>query len=398
MPRPPRIAFFPDSFHEANGVARTSRALVASAAKRRLPFFCIHAGPVTRWIEEGDGGRLELGRGRMSFALDHDLRHDLLLWRHFRRVAAAVRAFRADVVHITGPSDVGQLGASVAHRFGLPLVGSWHTNLHAYAECRIERRLRFVPACGRRGVAAWARRRALWATLQFYRLPSVLMAPNPELVDFLRAQTGKPTYLMRRGVDTTLFSPAKRDKDDGQFRLGLVGRLSSEKNLRLLPGIERALLAAGHTNVRFLIVGDGRERSWLEGQLQHADFTGVLGGDALARAYANMDLLVFPSETDTFGNVVLEALASGTPAVVSRHGGPKFIVRPGVSWLVASDERDFIDATRSLVGDRARHHDMRKAARRHALEASWDRVLDEVVLAYVAATNARTNHEGAPSC
>jgi phosphatidylinositol alpha 1,6-mannosyltransferase len=127
--------------------------------------------------------------------------------------------------------------------------------------------------------------------------------------------------------------------------------------------------------------------------MRHADFTGVLHGDALARAYANMDLLVFPSETDTFGNVVQEALASGTPALVSRYGGPKFIVRPGISGFVAFSEDDFIELARAAIGDRERHPGMRLAARRQALNASWDNVFDEVLEAYAAATGRTGTRE-----
>jgi len=382
-----RVAFFPDGFHEANGVARTSRALAAAASRRRVPMLCVHAGPVTRWIDERPGARLEIARGPVSFALEHDLRHDLLLWRHRRRVTEAVRAFGADVVHVTGPSDIGQLGAYVARALNLPLVGSWHTNLHEFAACRVERWLGCLPRGGRRRVSQWVERGSLWATLQFYRLPDVLLAPNPELVEFLHRQTGTPTVLMRRGVDTTLFSPTKREVDDGTFRFGVVGRLSREKNVRLLPRLEQALLAAVHTPFRFLIVGEGRERPWLEEQMTHADFSGLLHGEPLARAYANMDLLVFPSETDTFGNVVQEALASGTPALVSSRGGPKFIVRPGISGFVASNEEEFIEAARAAITDGERHRGMRAAARRQALGASWDHVFGEVLGAYAAATD-----------
>ena len=381
----PRVAFFPDSFHESNGVARTSRALSAVAAARGQPFLCINAGPRTRWVEEGPAARLEIARGPMSFALEHDLRHDLLLWRHVTRVANTVRAFGAEVVHVTGPSDVGQLGAYVAHRLGLPLVASWHTNLHEYAACRIQKRLERLPLAGQQQIDAWVRRGTWRAALQFYRLASVLMAPNPELVDLLHHETGKPTYLMRRGVDTTLFSPAKRDVDDGCFRFGFVGRLSSEKNVRLLPWIERALVAAGHRRFRFLIVGEGQERAWLQAHLHHADFAGVLHGEALARAYANMDVLIFPSETDTFGNVVQEAFASGTPAVVSSRGGPKFIVRPDVSGIVAPDDAAFVAAAESILIDPDRLRRMREAARRQALEASWETVFDAVSEAYAVA-------------
>jgi glycosyltransferase involved in cell wall biosynthesis len=119
--------------------------------------------------------------------------------------------------------------------------------------------------------------------------------------------------------------------------------------------------------------------------MTHADFAGTLHGEALARAYAAMDLLVFPSETDTFGNVVQEALASGTPALVSNYGGPKFIVRPGVTGFVARDDRGFIEAAEEAMRDRCGHLRMRAAARQQALGSSWDRVLDEVVVAYAAA-------------
>ena len=390
MAKPPRIAFFPDAYDETNGVARTSRALVAEAASRRLPLLCVRAGASTRTVcGDGDGGHLELARGPASFAIEHDLRHDLLLWRHYGRVVRAVDAFGADLVHVTGPSDIGQLGVVVAHRLGLPLVASWHTNLHEFVARRVETYLALVPSNTRRGLVRRLEQGALWATLQFYRQADVLLAPNGELAGFLRRALGKPTYLMRRGVDTALFSPGRRDVGDGPFRLGFVGRLSREKNVRMLPGIERALVAAGYSNFRFHIVGEGGERAWLEREMPRADFAGVLHGDALARAYANMDLLVFPSETDTFGNVVQEALASGTPALVSGKGGPRFIVRQGVSGYVACDERGFVDVAIRAMADRLTHDRMRRSARRQALDASWGRVLDEVCDAYAAAVGHR---------
>ena len=203
-----RVAFFPDAFYETNGVARTSRALAAAASRRGVPLLCVNGGPATRWIENGPCSQLELARGPASFALEHDLRHDLLLWRHRRRVRETVRAFAPDVVHITGPSDIGQLGVYVARSLNLPLISSWHTNLHEFAARRIEPWLRWLPPVSRRWVSHSVQRGALWATLKFYRLADVLLAPNLELVDLLRQQTGKPTYLMRRGVDTTMFSPA----------------------------------------------------------------------------------------------------------------------------------------------------------------------------------------------
>lgn len=135
---------------------------------------------------------------------------------------------------------------------------------------------------------------------------------------------------MERGVDTELFHGAKRDREaDGKAVFGYVGRLSTEKNLRVLKRLEQALMAAGLSDYRIDIVGHGAESAWLAADLRKARQRGVLLGEPLARAYADMDVFLFPSRTDTYGNVVWEAAASGVPAVVMDAGGPQYIVRDG---------------------------------------------------------------------
>ena len=130
-----------------------------------------------------------------------------------------------------------------------------------------------------------------------------------------------------------------------------------------------------------MIVGHGGEEAWLRERLPRAEFTGVLRGEALSAAYANMDLFVFPSHTDTFGNVVLEALASGVPAVVTPDGGPATIVRDGVTGHVAADE-EFATAVSDILRDPVKHAQMREDARAYALTASWDSVFEGVYAAY----------------
>jgi len=328
--RMPRIALFSDSYHEANGVARTTRAIEACAKKRNIPLLSVHAGPETRLVHDGSIVRLDLRRSKvLSFGLEHDLRFDLALWRHASRVADALRWFAPDVLHFTGPSDVGQMGACLGHRLDIPMVASWHTNLHEYAS----RRLPF-------GNKLWIETQTLRALMLFYRIPRVVLAPNRELASMLEQGTGKPTLLMSRGVDTDLFSPAKRRGSNAIVNIGYVGRLSVEKNVRLLHALEAELDAEG-LDVRFTIVGDGSEREWLRRRMLRADFTGVLHGEALAEAYAQMDVFAFPSETDTVGNVVLEAMASGVPVVAMASGGPKFIVDTGTTALVAHSRDAF---------------------------------------------------------
>ncbi len=227
------------------------------------------------------------------------------------------------------------------------------------------------------------------AVLAFYNLGDVLYAPNQELIDLLIERTGKPVFLMKRGIDTQLFAPAKRTVRDGILRLGYVGRTTPEKNVRFLRSLETALLAANLPPFRFLIVGDGSERVWLSRNMHAADLPGVLRGEELAQAYANMDAFVFPSRTDTFGNVVLEAFASGVPAIVTGAGGPKFIVREGISGFVAGDDEDFVGITSRLLRDTSLRSEMARAAREQACGESWDSVFEKVYEGYRVAIDAK---------
>ena len=388
--RVPRVAYFPDSFHEVNGVAHTSRNFVAYAERQGLPFLCVRAGGRAAAFEQtGELRTLELGRSRASVRMEKDLQFDALFWRHGGVIRRELERFRPNVIHITGPSELGMFGAYFAWEMGIPLAASWHTNLHEYAARRMGW---LTERMGRRGVAVGqgVESGALWATSQFYRQAKVLFAPNEELCRMLEKTTGRPCYLMQRGVDTELFSPERRTRmaGDAAVVLGYVGRLSVEKNVALLARVERELTGMDLGGARFLIVGHGGEEASLRAGLKSAEFAGVLRGVELARAYADMDVLVFPSHTDTFGNVVLEALASGVPAVVTPDGGPKYIVRDGETGFVVADD-GFARAVAALVGDRVRLQRMRESAREYALGCSWDAVFGRVYEGYQTALTAQ---------
>ena len=380
----PRVAYFPDSFHEVNGVAHTSRQFEAFARRRNLPFLCVRAGDRAQAVtEDGNVWTLELPRGFLSIALEKDLRFDPAFLRHMPVIGETLERFQPDLIHITGPSEIGMLGAGLAHHLELPLAASWHTNVHEYLVRRSDWFLRLLPE---RQSAATARKiedLALATCAFFYSGARVLFAPNPELCARLSELTHRPCHLMSRGVDAELFSPLKRPsktQNGGGAVLGFVGRLSVEKNIALLVDIEKELNLR-EEKVRFLIVGHGGDEAWLRERLPRAEFTGVLLGEELATAYAKMDLFVFPSHTDTFGNVVLEALASGVPAIVTPDGGPKTIVRDGVTGRVVVDE-DFAPVIAEILSNPARHAAMRAAARAYAEKASWDSVFESVYAAY----------------
>ena len=187
---------------------------------------------------------------------------------------------------------------------------------------------------------------------------------------------------MVRGVDTDVFSPSKRTVNDGIIRFGFVGRLRVEKNVRLLVDLERRLLAADRTNFKFLIVGEGNECEYLEKNMSTAEFTGYLEGEALSEAYANMDVFVFPSETDAYGNVPQEAMASGSPAIVSNMGGPRFFVQNGENGFVADGLDEFVRYAIELIDDPAKLQRMKQSSIAYAATRSWESVFETVYDAY----------------
>ena len=211
--RVPRVAYFPDSYHEINGVAHTSRNFVAYAERHELPFLCVRAGVRAQAFEQvGKLRTLELKRSRGSVRMEKDLEFDTIFWRHEQAIRDTLERFRPDVIHITGPSELGMFGAYFAWELGVPLVASWHTNVHEYAARRMGWLTGKLSASQGAAIEQGVEGGALWTASQFYKLAKVLFAPNDELCRMLEKMTGRPCFLMQRGVDTEWFSPAHRTR------------------------------------------------------------------------------------------------------------------------------------------------------------------------------------------
>jgi len=327
MTASPRVALLCETYHEINGVALTARQLVDYAKRHDSPLLAIHGGRQPGAWDEGSVRRVELERSWGSVGIERDLEYDFFFWRYLRRIRKELQLFRPDVIHITSPGELGQLGAYFAR---------------------------------------------------------VTLAPTEPQVAWLEKELGKPSFLMPRGVDGEQFNRKHRTVDDETLRLGFVGRVTPEKGVRLLREIERELIGRGLNDFRIMIVGDGSEVAWLKKRLRHADFTGVLRGEDLARAYANMDLFVFPSRTDTFGNVIQEAAASGVPSVVTNEGGPKHLVVAGKTGLIAGTNAEFVAKVVELALGRNRLREMGEAARERVSGVSWDGAFEKTYLAYRA--------------
>ncbi len=382
---PLRVAFFPDTFSEANGVATLSRHLAQFAQVNNLPFMLVHGGCRTNLARCGSLQTLELKRGPAAFPIDKSLYCDPLLTRHKQLVIDQLIAFKPDVVHVTGPGDLGFLGLWVARILRIPLVASWHTNLHEYLARRLDRAFRFVPDNLRNRASSALETQVLRGLLRFYRFARFVLAPNQPLVDLLHARTGKAAFLMPHGVDLTGYFPAPRaNSHDRPFCIGYVGRLTTEKNVRSFVEIERKLLSSGEKNFEFLMVGEGGQQGWLRNHLQRSEFPGVLRGADLAAAYRRMDVLVFPSQTDTFGLVILEAMASGVPVILSPDTGARVGIEDGISGFLS---QDFSASLRHLMHNHSLRLSMGCAARKFAGSNSWDSVFEQLYRTYVEGLN-----------
>lgn len=378
----PRVALFCETYHEINGVALTARQLVAYAKRHDFPLLAIHGGKQPGVHTEGSVRRIELRRSWLSIGIERDLEFDFAFCRYGERIRRELLRFQPDVIHITSPGELGELGVYLSWRLKIPLVASWHTNFHQFAARRLQKLIHFLPGKIVRPTVAWSQRRGLRILLWFYGFADVTLAPTSQQVAWLQKELGKPSFLMPRGVDAEQFHPKHRTVEDGILRLGFVGRVTPEKGVRLLQKIEQALLESGLKDFRIIVVGDGSEVAWLKRRLGHGEFLGVLRGEELARAYANMDVFVFPSRTDTFGNVVQEAAASGVAAVVTNEGGPRHLVVPAETGYIAEKDAEFVERVVELAHNRERLKKFGSAARERMTGITWDGAFEKTYAAY----------------
>ncbi len=386
----PRAAFFTDTFEEPNGVATISQQFLRFASQHEIPFLLIRPGRKTRSVREGTARVIELRKSHVSLPLGTGLKFDFLTPRHFSNLRNQLERFKPDVIHVTGPGDLGMLGARLARLLGIPLVISWHTNVHQYADLRCRKLFRFFPVVWAQRLQKKTEHLALRATARFYRVADLVLAPNEDILTTLTRLTGRPGQLMPHGVDCQRFQPNSNGRASVHrqrpFTIGHVGRLTPEKNVRILAELETDLLARGFTDVRFLFVGDGPERAWLARRMKQAAFEGVLGGEALAQAYAQMDLLVFPSQSDTFGLVQLEAMASGLPVIAFRTDGPAALVQDAETGFLVETVADMAERILALASDDGLRASLSTAARLQALQFSWEAAFKSFYGAYAIAS------------
>ncbi|MEV7144184.1 glycosyltransferase family 4 protein [Streptomyces tauricus] len=283
-----------------------------------------------------------------------------------RRVAAAITAHRADIVHLASPFVLGVRGMAAAGRLGIPAVAVYQTDLAGYARTYI--------STGE--ATAWRRIRSVHAAADR------TLAPSTAALHDLEAHGVPRVRLWPRGVDTVRFRPQHRDDalrrelaPNGELIVGYVGRLAPEKQIELLAG------ACGLPGVRVVVVGDGPSRPSLDQALPGAVFLGRRTGDELARIFASLDVFVHTGPFETFCQTVQEAMASGVPVVAPAAGGPLDLVAHGRTGLLVPprDEAAVRDAVWSLAADPALRAAYGAEARRTVEGRTWAAVGDALI-------------------
>jgi phosphatidylinositol alpha 1,6-mannosyltransferase len=300
-----------------------------------------------------------------------------------RRPRERLAAFDPDIIHIAVPDFLGRQALAIGRARGRPVVASYHTRYEAYLK---DYGLEFL----REGFTAWLR--------QFYDQVDEVYVPSESMIESLRAEGFLPhLHLWRRGVDVERFTPGKRSAAARQawgvgnddVAITFVSRLVREKRLDTLVEVADRLSAAGIRH-RMVIVGEGPSRAALERRLPRAVFAGFLAGEALAQAYASSDIFLFPSDTESFGNVTLEAMASGLPAVCADATGSRSLVKDGVTGFLApvGNGEAFFGHVATLAADESLRRRMGAAARTRALGFSWDETMAGLLARYQALVTA----------
>jgi glycosyltransferase involved in cell wall biosynthesis len=356
-------AWFTDTLEDVNGVATTIRKMTAAgvAAGKELVVVASRSNlqisdiPIKNFPPIGEFELPEYELQKLSFP-------------PILQMLDYVQRERFTEIIISTPGPIGLTALLAAKMLNLQTTGIYHTDFPQYI--RILTEDSFLESVAWRYMHwFYGQLDTVFVNSQEYRQSWIKRGFEPEKL-----------RILPRGLDTELFHPARRDSAffekfgafNGEVRLLYVGRISREKDLDLLAAAYRRLRKEGLL-VQLFVVGHGPYCEAFAKSLPEAFFTGYLTGTELATAYASADVFVFPSTTDTFGNVILEAQACGLPVVVSDSGGPKELVQDQANGLITKshDVEDFARAIRALVTNPSLRERMSSSARNSVIDLSW---------------------------
>ncbi|TKD68013.1 glycosyltransferase family 4 protein [Pseudalkalibacillus hwajinpoensis] len=366
-----KIALFTDTyFPQVNGVSRTLGRLTSYMDRQLIDYMLFAPDCQT---EEDLFSNIHRFASK-KFFLYPECRIALPKLNMIRK---QLREFNPDLLHIATPFNIGLSGLHYGKKHSIPMVASYHTNFDDYLKhYRLELLSPFV-----------------WKYLMWFHQPfSSIFVPSSETRDRLSRQGFRNLNLWQRGVDCDLYSPRRKNESireryqiKEKYILLFVSRLAPEKNLVTLQNIMWKLPENMKREIRWVVVGDGPAMPHFQHNLPfNVTFTGYKQGHELSELYATADLFIFPSATETFGNVALESLASGTPVIAAKAGGLTDVISDERNGLFCSpyNTEEYIQAISRLLLDQTERKMMGYEGRRYALTQSWDAIFGRLLEDY----------------
>lgn len=382
---PLRIAIVTETYPpEVNGVAMTVGRLVEGLLRRGHQVQLIR--PRQHRLDQASRG------GPLSEVLVQGIpipryRGLLLGLPARRRLVRQWQQEAPDIVHVVTEGPLGASAVDAARQLHLPVTSGFHTNFHSYSN-------HYGVGWLHRPIAAYLRR--------LHNRTTATLVPTEQLAQQLADDGYRNLAVVARGVDTELFSPARRSAplravwgaEDGAPVVVSVGRLAPEKNLtQVLEGY--AAIRRRHPKAKLVFVGDGPSRSELQRSHPEAIFAGMRTGLDLAQHYASADIFLFPSLTETFGNVTLEAMASGLAVVAYDYAAAAALIRDGDNGRkVPCDDSSAFTAAAAQLTDPAMREPLRRCARHSVLHHDWEHIHDQ--FAATLGLARRAFHEQVP--
>ncbi|RCW66989.1 glycosyltransferase family 4 protein [Saliterribacillus persicus] len=366
-----KIALFTDTFYpDINGVAKTLYRYTKYLDKKKISYLLF--SPQNSYDDET--AEHVYTQSSFPFPLYPDCRISFPNSLHIRSI---LKNFKPDIIHVTTPFSIGLAGLQYAKKNRIPIVASYHTDFEKYLSYY------------HMGLLS----KTFWRYMEWFHQPMErIFVPSPYTLNQLKERNFKHLEIWDRGVDTKTFHPIpsrnqlrKKYNIRSKYIVCYVGRLSPEKNIDLLKNIIEKIPTPYQNDIHWIIAGDGPSRANLTKiNNPHVTFTGFLNQQDIATIYASSDIFVFPSTTETFGNVVLESMACGTPVIGANAGGVKTIIKDSFNGILCKEEDEdvYIEAIMKLLDNDYWRKQMSQHAMTFAKKQEWDQKFEDLLHGY----------------
>jgi len=367
-----RVAFFAEILIENfDGAARTMHQIIQRIPKDRFEFlFICGVGP----DQDIDHKIITIPSIQVPINKSYTMAMPLL---GRKKLVQALQDFNADIIHIATPSPLGHYAKNYGRAHGIPILSVYHTHFLSYVDYYLRKIKFLIPT---------VKNTIINNMKSFYDNCDTIYVPTTHMIDDLRRHGFKTDHmeLWQRGIDRRLFTPTKRDQGlihqitrNNKKNILFVSRLVWEKNVETLIDIYQKLQSE-HPEYNLIIAGDGVARQALELSMPNAYFTGMLSHSSLSYLYASADVFLFTSDTESYGNVVVEALSSGLPCVIAHGGGSRSFIEQGQNGYTCAvhNANDYVQRISEILENDALRSKLSENARMSTLGMNWEELTD----------------------